>query len=223
LQINGFLKPAHPYFREGGLDTVLEGMKALSRSGDSLFDLDTRSAIGRYTPDNLDRKYIAQIWCSPVMTEVHPASWGRKNQIGAQCLALYPLDEARKEYMRVGFVWIHDFEWFGDCSRSDYSIIWPAGDELACSSSSSMFWCHQNLSPLSPDERTHSFNHWTKWCECLVRHRQYIDYLTICSEKALLIQAHTTLLLAPKKLLLNCLEGKLLAAVSSLLGSNLRA
>ncbi|OAP60516.1 hypothetical protein AYL99_05518 [Fonsecaea erecta] len=125
LRVRGFLKPACPYFRDGGLDPLLEEIKAPAhwRSGDNLFDLNTRTPVGRYTPDNIDRKHIAQIWCAPVMTEVHPASRREENKIGAQCLALYSLDLARCEYMRVGFVWVHDFGWFSDCAMSSYSVI----------------------------------------------------------------------------------------------------
>ncbi|EXJ67951.1 uncharacterized protein A1O5_08565 [Cladophialophora psammophila CBS 110553] len=123
LQIKAFLKPAWPYFREGDIDPLLEEIKTRSRSGDSLFDLNTLNPVGRYTPDNIDRRHITQIWCSPVMTEIHPASRMKENQIGAQCVALYPLDKERMVYMRVGFAWVHDFEWFSDCVKTSYYVV----------------------------------------------------------------------------------------------------
>jgi hypothetical protein len=123
LQIKGLLKPAYPSPRDGGRDQIFDAIEARSQNRDSLFDLGEGIGVGRYIPDNSDRMHLTEIWCSPIMTEVRTRSKKKEKQIGAQCLALFPLDRSANIYMRVGLAWIHNFGWFKDCRESSYCIV----------------------------------------------------------------------------------------------------
>jgi hypothetical protein len=124
LSVTGLLKRAHPRGIEG--EEIFEGISP-DNDRSSLFDLEQRCAIGYYFPDNVDRKYLTEIWCSPVMTETHANPWrdtGKSsNNEDARCLALYPISKTDRIYMRVGLVWILDFGWFDDDTEFSFSII----------------------------------------------------------------------------------------------------
>ncbi|KAI9773272.1 MAG: hypothetical protein M1839_002184 [Geoglossum umbratile] len=130
LRITGLLRRAHPK----GIDSE-KVFEEISKGEDreTLFDLEQRLPIGYYYPDNNDREYLTEIWCSPVMTEErikHP--WGvdsldggeqTARTVDAHCLALYPLSRTDSIYMRVGVVWVLDFGWFEGREASSFSII----------------------------------------------------------------------------------------------------
>jgi hypothetical protein len=129
LKVSALLKRAHPRGVEGE-----EPFRKISGDNDrqSLFGLERGLAIGYYYPDNVDKRYLTEVWCSPVMTEeVIPSAKDRNHEemqklsrpVQAQCLALYPVNSAESLYMRVGFAWVRDFGWFGGCDVSSFSII----------------------------------------------------------------------------------------------------
>jgi hypothetical protein len=124
LSVTGLLKRAHPRGIEG--EEIFEEISS-DNDRSSLFDLEGRCAVGYYFPDNVDRKYLTEIWCSPVMTEAHANPWrdtGKSpNNEDARCLALYPISKTDGIYMRVGLVWILDFGWFDDHTVFSFSII----------------------------------------------------------------------------------------------------
>jgi hypothetical protein len=122
LQIMGLLKPAYPFPQDGVTDEIFDAITAHSRNRDSLFDLRKGIGIGRYIPDNSNSMHLTEIWCSPIMTEVRTGPKKNEKQRGAQCLALFPLDRSANIYMRVGFIWIHSFDWFKDCREFSYCI-----------------------------------------------------------------------------------------------------
>jgi hypothetical protein len=123
LKIWGLLKRAHPYGAECHGEKVFDDIREAQRSEETLFDLAERSGVGRYTPDNLDRKYLSEVWCSPVMTEVRRARSGKEKQVQARCLALMRFSEGSNVYMRVGVAWIMDFAWFRDCQFVSYYVV----------------------------------------------------------------------------------------------------
>jgi hypothetical protein len=123
LKIWGLLKRAHPYDAECSGERGFDDIREAQRSNDTLFDLEQRSGVGRYTADNLDRKYLSEVWCSPIMTEVRRAARENEKQVQARCLALLRLSEGSNVYMRVGAAWIMDFAWFRDCQFVSYYVI----------------------------------------------------------------------------------------------------
>jgi Heterokaryon incompatibility protein (HET) len=120
LRIAGLLKCAHPKGVDGE-----QAFRQISQDEDrqSLFDLEQGVPVGFYYPDNIDRKYLAEIWCSPVITEERGGYPSGGHRIDAQCLALYPLNKVDSIYMRVGFVWVQDFSWFNGLTKSLFCII----------------------------------------------------------------------------------------------------
>ena len=89
-----------------------------------MFDLEQGCTVGYYFFDNVDRQYLTEIWCSPVMTETHPDPWGdAKRPVDARGLALYPISKTDRIYMRVGLVWVLDFGWFDDEKPLSFSVI----------------------------------------------------------------------------------------------------
>jgi hypothetical protein len=123
LKIRGLLKRAHPYDAECHGEKALDDIREAQGGKDTLFDLEQGSGIGRYIPDNADRRYLSEVWCSPIMTEVR--RWQRSNekQVQARCLALIRIVEGSNVYMRVGVGWIMDFAWFRDCQVLSYYVI----------------------------------------------------------------------------------------------------
>jgi hypothetical protein len=123
LKIRGLLKRAHPYDAECHGERVFDDIREAQGSKETLFDLEQRSGVGRYSADNLDRKYLSEVWCSPIMTEVRWSPRESEKQVQARCLALMRLPEGSNVYMRVGAAWIMDFAWFRDCQFVSYYVI----------------------------------------------------------------------------------------------------
>jgi hypothetical protein len=123
LKIRGLLKRAHPYDAECRGEKALDDIREAQGGQDTLFDLERGRGIGRYIPDNLDRRYLSEVWCSPIMTEVRRPSRGDEKQVQARCLALVQMFEGSNVYMRVGMAWIMDFAWFRDCQFLSYYVI----------------------------------------------------------------------------------------------------
>jgi hypothetical protein len=118
LNIKGLLKQAHPYDAECRGEKALDDIREAQGGKETLFDLEQGSGIGNYIPDNLDRRYLSEVWCSQIMTEVRRLSTGTEKQVQARCLALMRMDEGSNVSMRVGVAWIKDFAWFRDCQGS---------------------------------------------------------------------------------------------------------
>jgi hypothetical protein len=128
LKITGLLKRAHPR----GNDEEM-AFKPISGSQDrySLLDLEDQRAVGFYFADNVDRRFLTEIWCCPVMTEeeiVQPSSASsvirrQSHLTEARCIALLALNKTESIYMRVGNAWIKDFSWFRNCTPAQFSII----------------------------------------------------------------------------------------------------
>lgn len=128
LEVSGLLKRAHPMDTDAGLPEE-EAFKDIAHKGETLFDLEGRRAVGWYFADNLDRRYLTQIWCCPVMTEereprhVTTVLHGQLSNTEARGLALLRLDEEKKIFMRVGSIWIKDWSWFSGSEMQPFSII----------------------------------------------------------------------------------------------------
>ena len=124
LKIRGPLKRAHPYDAECRGEEVFDNIRdAQPRNRETLFDLEQRRGVGHYNPDNLDRRYLSEVWCAPVMTEVWESPGDKQTQIHGRCLALIPMFAGSNVYMRVGAAWVKDFSWFRDCEPTSYYII----------------------------------------------------------------------------------------------------
>lgn len=128
LKITGLLKQAHPRGsdREMVFKAITDG-----RDRDSLFDLEEHRTIGYYFADNMDRRFLTEIWCCPVMTEEEivqrsspsDVTQRQSSPIEARCLALVALNETKRLFMRVGNAWIKDFSWFSNCKPTQFAII----------------------------------------------------------------------------------------------------
>jgi hypothetical protein len=117
LQIQGVFKKCHPYQGQGLNPTMIDNSE-INDSSEGLFDLQSGIIIGKYFADNVDRKYLTEVWCVPVWSEDRYA--GEKE---AHCLALQLLDKEKWIFMRVGYAWIERFDWFADCCSSLFSIV----------------------------------------------------------------------------------------------------
>jgi hypothetical protein len=123
LKIKGLLKRAHPYDADCHGEKALDEIREVQGGMDTLFDLEQGSGVGRYIPDNVDRRYLSEVWCSPIMTEVRKSRRGNEKQVQAHCLALMRIFEGSNVYLRVGVAWIMDFAWFRDCQVLSYYVI----------------------------------------------------------------------------------------------------
>jgi hypothetical protein len=116
LLVRGLCKKCHPYQEEC---SSIEAIERIGRSSvDTLFDFEEEIAIGSYYADNVDRRYLTEVWCVPVWSED-----GYTGKREAQCLILQLLDEKNWIFMRVGHAWIRNFDWFSGCDVSTISIV----------------------------------------------------------------------------------------------------
>lgn len=128
LEVTGILKRAHHMDTDAGLPEE-EVFKGIAHQSETLFDLEERRAVGWYFADNLDRRYLTQIWCCPIMTEESESRHGEpisEEQLSiteARGLALLRLDEENKIFMRVGSIWIKDWSWLSGSEMQLFSII----------------------------------------------------------------------------------------------------
>jgi hypothetical protein len=77
LKIRGLLKRAHPYDAECRGEKTLDDIRKAQGGQDTLFDLNQGRGIGRYIPDKLDRRYLSEVWCSPIIIDVRRPPRGR--------------------------------------------------------------------------------------------------------------------------------------------------
>jgi hypothetical protein len=128
LKVTGILRRAHPMDTDNGLPEEAV-FKDIPRRSETLFDLKERKSVGWYFADNIDRRYLSEAWCCPIMTEERPPRQGDKLRDGqtsiveARGIALLLLEKNRKIYMRVGSLWIRDASWFDGCEIESFSII----------------------------------------------------------------------------------------------------
>jgi hypothetical protein len=128
LNISGLLKKAQTCPENLPVDPVFDRIESGKREH-TLFDLTNQSTLGYYVADNIDRRLLTELWCLPVMTEAGMASSRRVKDAlrqpprQARGLALVPLNLEAALFMRVGSIWILDFDWFMDTKPSLLSII----------------------------------------------------------------------------------------------------
>jgi hypothetical protein len=128
LEVTGILKRAHPVDRDGGLPEEAV-VKDIPHGYETLFDLKERKSVGWYFADNVDRKYLSEVWCCPIMAEERSPRQGEKLRDGqtsiveVRGIALLPLDKNGDTCMRVGSLWIRDASWFDGCEMDSFSII----------------------------------------------------------------------------------------------------
>ena len=128
LKVIGILKRAHPADTGGGLPEEAV-FKDIPHRHETLFDLNERKSVGWYFADNIDRKYLNEVWCCPIMTEERSPRQGEKLRDGqtsvveARGVALLLLDKNERICMRVGSLWIRDATWFDGCKTESFSII----------------------------------------------------------------------------------------------------
>ena len=123
------LKLAQP----GGLPAEEEAFQGLGtdRSEPTLFDLNAGHSVGYFFADNIDRRYLSEVWCCPVLVEERASLYATEGeeanhqplQAEARCLVLFPIGVSERVYMRVGLAWILDYEWFEDTESTVISII----------------------------------------------------------------------------------------------------
>lgn len=128
LEVTGLLKKAHPMGTDDGLPQE-DVFKNIPHRIETLFDLKERRAVGWYFADNIDRKYLTEVFCCPIMTEEQLPRQGeillnrQSSVMEARGVALLRLDRSRKIFMRVGSLWIRDASWFEGCEMESFSII----------------------------------------------------------------------------------------------------
>ncbi|KAE9368862.1 hypothetical protein N431DRAFT_347026 [Stipitochalara longipes BDJ] len=128
LKVTGILKRAHPVDTDAGLPEEAV-FKDIPHGRETLFDLNERKSVGWYFADNIDRKYLNEVWCCPIMTEERSPRKGEKLRDGqtsvveARGVALLLLEKNEKICMRVGSLWIRDASWFNSCDTESFSII----------------------------------------------------------------------------------------------------
>jgi len=128
LEVSGILRRAHPMVANDSLPEE-EVFKDIPHRHETLFDLKERRAVGWYFADNVDRRYLSEVWCCPIMTEERPPRQGEEVRDGqvsvveARGIALLQLDKNQRIFMRVGSLWIRDASWLGGCETDLFSII----------------------------------------------------------------------------------------------------
>jgi hypothetical protein len=128
LEVTGLLKKAHPMDTDAGLPQE-NVFKAIPHRGETLFDLKEGRTVGWYFADNIDRRYLTEVFCCPIMTEEQLSGHGeillggQHRIVEVRGLALLPLDGSRKIFMRVGSLWIRNASWFDGCEMESFSII----------------------------------------------------------------------------------------------------
>ena len=128
LQVTGVLRRAHPMDTDSGLPEEAV-FKDIPHRRETLFDLKERRSVGWYFADNIDRRYLSEVWCCPVMTEERPLRQGEIQRDGqtsiveARGIALLLLEKDMKIFMRVGSLWIRDATWFDGYQMESFSII----------------------------------------------------------------------------------------------------
>jgi hypothetical protein len=90
------------------------------KNGNNLFDLESGAPVGYYYADSVEKKLLSEVYCLPVWTEAShiPSRQG----LEVRGLALRQLDEESGVYMRVGAVWITDFEWYSGANPAQLCI-----------------------------------------------------------------------------------------------------
>lgn len=119
LHVSGLLKKGQlsPRIRQ------TEDIPAQIQTGkneNTLFDLEGGSPVGYYYADTVEKKLLSEVYCLLVWTEASqiPSRQG----LQARGLALRQLDEESGVYLRVGAVWITDFEWYSGVKLAQLCI-----------------------------------------------------------------------------------------------------
>lgn len=120
LNVEGLVKKAqvcpHAAPKDNAFANILTGTTEYT-----LFDLEKRIPVAYFFGDSEDKKSIPEVFCMPVWTE--DSYIPSRTTRDARGLALRQLDPESNSFMRVGTIWIIDFDWYSELESQDLYIV----------------------------------------------------------------------------------------------------